>query len=173
MFWWRILPVDDAQEMELDSLFSSPAFGSFASPSFKAMHTKSKRFQLSDDESDDENENDNDDGDENDDSSAENSGSGSRTRAAKCSHIKADTSSFDSSHNLEDSFECQNDNPLHLLHADDVSDNLDGHQQQQLLLRFSCADSLDRTHQTLVPAFKIITTSQAQTLPPSSLPSSS
>ena len=160
--------------MELGSLFSSPAFGSFASPSFQAMHSKSKRFQLSDDDSDVDNENDDDDDDnDEDDSSAEIFGFGGRKKATKLSQNQFDTSSHNSSHNLDDSYESQQDNSLHHLHADDVLDNTDGHQQQQLLLRFSCADSLDRTRCHIFPSNKIVTVSQAPTLLPSSLPFSS
>jgi hypothetical protein len=122
-------------------LFSSPAIGSFASPRFQAKGHRNKRFTLSDDDTDDADAADHCDVDE-------------LTDANSSAGIAGSWQSKSNSFSLENSRQDSDaHSPYYGADCDDGVD-LDGlsssnrlpHVQQQLLLRFSCADSLDRTN---------------------------
>jgi hypothetical protein len=121
------------KESELGSLFSSPAFGSFASPKFHSKAGNSTGFQLSGSDSDDGCSEFEDD---------EQLFSGKRDAG----RWKQDVDSFsldESRGNTQEDdsgiFDSAESPRLQHQHQHQ-------HQQQRLLLRFSCADSLDRTN---------------------------
>jgi hypothetical protein len=109
-------PSASFKELEQGSLFSSPAFGSFASPHLLDKKGPTRRFSLSDSESDHFDLEDEVKWAENSDSAPSSSACGDQ---------------IPSSHD-----HCESDS----------SDEQTQHQQQKLLLRLSCADSLDRTN---------------------------
>jgi hypothetical protein len=144
------------QEQELGSLFSSPAIGSFASPRFQSMRSKNKGFRLSDDESSDDFDDDFDDdldddgsdgndcdhrGNHDDDDGAADLVFGHRV-SSQILQKKFGDSSPDDSFNRDNADGCFHEASQHDNGSD--SPSWQQHQQQQLLLRFSCADSLDR-----------------------------
>jgi hypothetical protein len=148
------------QELELGSLFSSPGFGSFASPRFQSMRSKNKGFRLSDDESsgdidddfDDDSDNNGDDvsvcdrrGNHDDDDGDADLVFGHR-KSSRVVHKPFGTSYPDDSFNCDNTDDCFNESSQHDNGSDSPSwhQHQHQHQQQQLLLRFSCADSLDR-----------------------------
>lgn len=109
-------------------MFSSPAFGSFTSPSFQSNGVTGKGLYSSDPESDD------DDGEFEEDVDFLSGKPG----VSKWRHNLDSFSLDDSTENtLEES-------------SGDIYGNVDSpplqHRQQKLLLRFNCADSLDRTN---------------------------
>ncbi len=127
------------QDRDPGSLFSSPAIGSFASPRFHAKGLNSKGFTLSDDDTDD------DDGEDD---------YGVDERSEDANFFGGIWKRKSNSFSLSDSRQDSDHHSSNIVGDGDDSVDLDllsssdqpRHVQQQLLLRFSCADSLDRTN---------------------------
>jgi|LauGreSuBDMM15SN_2_FD.fasta_scaffold429021_1 hypothetical protein len=131
----------DNQDRDPGSLFSSPAIGSFASPRFHAKGPKSRGlgFTLSDDDTDDDDAYDDCAADERNEDATFFGGSWK----GKSNSISLSDSRQDSDHHSANNGGDGDDSvDLDLLSSSDQP----RHVQQQLLLRFSCADSLDRTN---------------------------
>jgi hypothetical protein len=127
------------QDRDPSSLFSSPAIGSFASPRFHAKGPKSKGFALSDDDTDDDEPEDYCGVDERNEDATFFGGSWKRKSNSFSLSDSRQDSDQHSSNNVGDGEDIAD---LDLLSSSDQP----RHVQQQLLLRFSCADSLDRTN---------------------------